>query len=136
MFRCVTKLTPVSSPAVSWPVCTLLTIAWPLPVGKDLSLPTKDGTWAKLCDQATDTFDRVIEIAMSKIGLPSVVGSIFGGAVKAGLFGKYPSLTDLDRGDLKFNTDFRSVYGTVLDKWLKAPSQTVLGRKFPAIGLV
>jgi uncharacterized protein (DUF1501 family) len=61
---------------------------------------------------------------------------LLGGAVKAGLFGKYPSLTDLDRGDLKFNTDFRSVYGTVLDKWLKAPSETVLGRKFPALGIV
>jgi uncharacterized protein (DUF1501 family) len=41
-----------------------------------------------------------------------------------------------DHGDLKFNTDFRSVYGTVLDKWLKAPSQTVLGRKFPALEIV
>ncbi|HXY60342.1 MAG TPA: DUF1501 domain-containing protein [Chthoniobacterales bacterium] len=61
---------------------------------------------------------------------------VFGGAVKAGLFGRYPSLTDLDHGDLKFNTDFRSVYGTVLDRWLKAPSETVLGRKFPGIGIV
>ena len=59
---------------------------------------------------------------------------VLGGAVKAGLFGKYPSLTDLDHGDLKFNTDFRSVYGTVLDRWLKAPSEIVLGRKFPALG--
>ena len=61
---------------------------------------------------------------------------VCGGAIKPGLFGKYPSLTDLERGDLKFNTDFRSVYGTVLDKWLKAPSQTVLGRKFPALEIV
>ncbi len=61
---------------------------------------------------------------------------VLGGAVKAGSFGKYPSLTDLDHGDLKFNTDFRSVYGTVLDRWLKAPSQTVLGRKFPALEIV
>ena len=61
---------------------------------------------------------------------------VLGGAVKPGLFGKYPSLTELDRGDLKFNTDFRTVYGTVLDRWLKAPSQTVLGRKFPALGIV
>jgi len=59
-----------------------------------------------------------------------------GGAVKAGLFGKYPSLTELDHGDLRFNTDFRSVYGTVLDRWLKAPSETVLGRKFSALGIV
>ena len=61
---------------------------------------------------------------------------VLGGAVKPGLFGKYPSLTDLDHGDLKFNIDFRSVYGTVLDRWLKAPSQIVLGRKFPSLSLV
>lgn len=61
---------------------------------------------------------------------------VVGGAVKAGLLGKHPSLTDLDHGDVKFNTDFRSVYGTVLDRWLKAPSETVLGRKFPALRIV
>jgi uncharacterized protein (DUF1501 family) len=61
---------------------------------------------------------------------------IVGGAIKPGLFGKYPSLTDLDNGDLKFSTDFRSVYGTVLDSWLKAPSQLVLGRKFQNLALV
>jgi uncharacterized protein (DUF1501 family) len=61
---------------------------------------------------------------------------VLGGAVKPGLFGKSPSLTDLDHGDLKFNTDFRSVYGTVLDRWLKAPSQIVLGRKFPSLSIV
>jgi len=61
---------------------------------------------------------------------------VLGGLVKAGLLGKHPSLVDLDHGDLKFNTDFRSVYGTVLDQWLKAPSQIVLGRKFPALAIV
>lgn len=61
---------------------------------------------------------------------------VVGGAVKAGLLGKHPSLTDLDQGDLRFNTDFRSVYGTVLDRWLKAPSETVLGRRFPALGII
>src|SRR6266436_1576671 len=61
---------------------------------------------------------------------------VLGGGTKPGLFGKYPSLTDLDHDDLKFNTDFRNVYGTVLDRWLKAPSQVVLGRKFPALAIV
>jgi hypothetical protein len=28
------------------------------------------------------------------------------------------------------------VYGTVLDKWLGAPSQAVLGRKFPALPII
>ncbi|MDQ3199737.1 MAG: DUF1501 domain-containing protein [Verrucomicrobiota bacterium] len=59
-----------------------------------------------------------------------------GGKVKPGLFGKYPSLTNLDSGDLKFNTDFRSVYGTVLENWLGAPSAAVLGRKFPLLPIV
>ncbi len=61
---------------------------------------------------------------------------VLGGRVKPGLFGKYPSLTNLDNGDLKFNTDFRSVYGSVLEKWLGAPSAEVLGRKFPMLPLV
>jgi len=61
---------------------------------------------------------------------------LVGGGIKAGTFGQYPSLTDLDRGDLKFHTDFRSVYGTVLDHWLKAPSDVVLGRTFPVLPIV
>jgi len=94
-------------------------------------------------------FDRVVLMTFSEFGRRVQENAnggtdhgaaapmfVLGGAVKAGLFGKYPSLTELDRGDLKFNTDFRSVYGTVLDRWLKAPSQTVLGRKFPALGIV
>ncbi|MDQ2868332.1 MAG: DUF1501 domain-containing protein [Verrucomicrobiota bacterium] len=61
---------------------------------------------------------------------------LVGGGVKPGVFGKHPSLTDLDNGDLKFNTDFRSVYASVLDNWLRAPSQLVLGRKFPSLPIV
>ena len=55
---------------------------------------------------------------------------------KAGLFGKYPSLTDLTDGDLKFNTDFRSIYATLLDKWLEIPSAGVLGGEFAPLPLV
>src|ERR1700720_1553838 len=61
---------------------------------------------------------------------------LVGGGVKPGLFGKHPSLTDLDNGDLKFSTDFRSVYATVLDKWLGAPSQLVLGKKFSTLPIL
>ena len=61
---------------------------------------------------------------------------IMGGRSKPGLFGKYPSLTQLDRGDLVFNVDFRSIYATILENWLKAPSETVLGRRFPLLPIV
>jgi uncharacterized protein (DUF1501 family) len=55
---------------------------------------------------------------------------IVGSGVQSGLYGAYPSLTDLDQGDLKFNTDFRSVYATVLDRWMGADSERVLGGQF------
>jgi len=61
---------------------------------------------------------------------------IMGGGVKAGLFGQYPSLTALNAGDLAYNVDFRSVYATILDRWLRAPSREVLGRQFPLLNLV
>ena len=41
-----------------------------------------------------------------------------GGRVKGGLYGKSPSLTDLDeRGDLKYTIDFRDIYATIAQKW-------------------
>ena len=41
-----------------------------------------------------------------------------GGALKGGLVGVHPNLTDLVGGAQKFHTDFRRVYATVLDSWL------------------
>ncbi len=55
---------------------------------------------------------------------------LMGPMVRAGLIGLHPSLTDLDQGDLKFTADFRSVYATVLGRWLKADDRAVLGQKF------
>ena len=55
---------------------------------------------------------------------------------KGGLHGEHPSLTDLSKGDLKFHTDFRSVYATLLDKWLEIPATAVLGREFPLVDFV
>lgn len=64
-------------------------------------------------------------------------GPIFiaGGAVKGGLHGEYPSLSDLDDGDLRYSTDFRKVYATVLDRWLAADSEKLLGGRFDNLPL-
>ena len=43
---------------------------------------------------------------------------------------------DLDDGDLKHHTDFRSVYGTLLEKWLGIPHEPVLGAKYPQLDLL
>jgi uncharacterized protein (DUF1501 family) len=61
---------------------------------------------------------------------------VVGGGVRGGTYGEYPSLTDLDDGDLKFTTDFRSVYSTVLDKWLGAPHNKVLGGQYAPLKFV
>jgi uncharacterized protein (DUF1501 family) len=39
-------------------------------------------------------------------------------------------------GDLKFTTDFRTVYAAVLEQWLKTKSEPVLGNKFTPLPLV
>jgi uncharacterized protein (DUF1501 family) len=59
-----------------------------------------------------------------------------GGKVKGGMHGAMPSLTDLDDGDLKYTTDFRRVYATLLDKWLNADSAKVLGARFETVGFM
>ncbi len=59
---------------------------------------------------------------------------LMGDKVKAGLIGKHPSLTKLQGGDLKYHTDFRQVYATILEKWLQSPSETILGKKYQTIG--
>ncbi len=61
---------------------------------------------------------------------------IVSGAHKGGVCGAHPSLTDLDDGDLKHATDFRSVYATLLDRWLGIPSEPVLGGKFAPVGFL
>lgn len=59
-----------------------------------------------------------------------------GPAVKGGVHGRHPSLTELHQGDLKFHTDFRSVYATVLEDWLQTDSRPVLGGEFQPLSLI
>lgn len=64
---------------------------------------------------------------------------IMGNPVRGGLYGQQPSLaaTQLDStGNMKFTVDFRSVYATILDKWLGVDSQSILGAKFENLGFL
>jgi uncharacterized protein (DUF1501 family) len=63
---------------------------------------------------------------------------VIGNKIKSGLLGAYPSLApaDLVNGDLKYTTDFRTVYAAVLEKWLKTNSEPILGTKFTPLNLV
>jgi uncharacterized protein (DUF1501 family) len=59
-----------------------------------------------------------------------------GKSVKGGLYGAYPDLEKLDDGDPRFTTDFRQVYATALDQWLKIPSREILGSSFERMPLL
>jgi uncharacterized protein (DUF1501 family) len=58
---------------------------------------------------------------------------LIGGGVKGGVYGKLPDLGNTNMGNLAYSTDFRSVYATVLERWLGRPSTTVLGGSFSKI---
>lgn len=59
-----------------------------------------------------------------------------GNKVAGGLVGKHPSLADLTDGDLKYHTDFRRVYASLLDDWLGVDSRTVLHERFEKLPLI
>jgi uncharacterized protein (DUF1501 family) len=59
-----------------------------------------------------------------------------GGALRPGLVGAHPSLTDLDGGEMRVHTDFRRVYASLLDHWLGIDSQAVLGAKFAPLPIL
>jgi uncharacterized protein (DUF1501 family) len=59
---------------------------------------------------------------------------LMGGRIKGGFYGDHPSLQNLENGDLKMQTDFRSVYATVLE-WLGGDPEAVLGKRFPSISV-
>jgi uncharacterized protein (DUF1501 family) len=62
------------------------------------------------------------------------VNFVIGNAVKGGLYGKPPSLTNLVLGDnLESTVDFRQVYATMIEGWLGADAAKVLGQKFETL---
>jgi uncharacterized protein (DUF1501 family) len=94
--------------------------------------------------------DRVLSLTYSEFGRRTAENAsggtdhgaaapvlVMGGSVRGGLYGQYPSLTDLDPvGDLRYNVDFRAVYSTVVERWLNADPAPAVGRRWPAVGFV
>jgi uncharacterized protein (DUF1501 family) len=93
--------------------------------------------------------DRILVMTISEFGRTvkengrrgtghGVAAPIFlaGNKLKSGLAGSHPSLTDLDNGAMKFHTDFRRIYATVLDKWLGFESRTILDRQYKSLDIL
>jgi uncharacterized protein (DUF1501 family) len=59
-----------------------------------------------------------------------------GGGVRGGIYGTAPNLNPTSEtlenngGDVRYETDFRSVYARVLENWLGASSSAILGGNF------
>lgn len=72
-------------------------------------------------------------------GASSVLFAV-GNAVNGGVYGRVPALDDLDSSkNLKFHTDFRRVYATIIDQWLGAPGDHVgllPGAPFSTLGFL
>ncbi len=61
---------------------------------------------------------------------------ISGGLKQNGLLNALPDLSDLNDGDLKHTVDFKDVYATVLNKWLKADDVSILGKKHSYLSFI
>ena len=60
---------------------------------------------------------------------------VVGPRVKGGLYGAPSRTNDLDpNGNLKYHVDFRQVYATILETWMKADPRQILGDNFPTLG--
>ena len=57
---------------------------------------------------------------------------VAGHTVKGGQYGEYPSIRpeDLEQGDPVPNTDFRSVYSTVVEDWLGLDATPIVNGTF------
>jgi len=96
--------------------------------------------------------ERVMSLAWSEVGRRvaenkggtdhGTAGLSFcvGRAVRGGFYGDYPDLSTLDRnGNMKYTVDFRSLYATVLERWLgqdSAATDTMLGATYPRLGFL
>jgi uncharacterized protein (DUF1501 family) len=69
-------------------------------------------------------------------GTANNVFMIGGNLKRPKVLNEAPSLTDLDAGDLKFSIDFRQIYSSLLQDWLKVNDKTILGKTFPSLGIV
>ena len=60
-----------------------------------------------------------------------------GNGVRRGLYGEAPSLSRLiDNGNLAFTVDFRSVYATIIERWLGVPAEAMLGKQWDHIDFI
>lgn len=61
---------------------------------------------------------------------------ISGGLKQKGVLNAMPDLSDLNEGDLKHSVDFKNVYATILNKWLKADDRSILTKQYEFLNFI
>ncbi len=93
--------------------------------------------------------DRVVVLAFSEFGRRVAENGsagtdhgaaapmfLFGDAIKGGLHGTPPDLSNLDNGDIRHTTDFRQIYASLLTGWLKTPAESILGETYAPLPII
>lgn len=99
--------------------------------------------------EACGKADKVLTLVFSEFGRRSYENGsagtdhgaaapmfLVGNSVKGTLHNPQIDLHNLDDGDLRFQTDFRQVYATVLENWTGNDSKTILGQDFKTLPLL
>ncbi len=106
--------------------------------------------WADLAAHGLQ--DRVVMFIWSEFGRRIVPNAsagtdhgsahaalVIGNRVRGGLYGAAPHLATadtVDGGNLRMQTDFRSVYASLLSNWLGFDDRAILGGTWPTIGFI
>jgi uncharacterized protein (DUF1501 family) len=120
-----------------------------LPTHAQLLRNLSEGLAAFQCDlRRSGLADRVTVITFSEFGRRirenSAEGTdhgtagpvlVLGSSVEGGIHCRTPDLNDTANGDLIMSVDFRSVYASILETWLKVDSAKALEAEFPTIPL-
>jgi uncharacterized protein (DUF1501 family) len=120
-------------------------------VGQDTLLRSLDDGLRTFFDTLLPQFgSRVVVVAFSEFGRrprandsggtdhgTASVALVMGERVRGGLWGAQPSLTSLDpNGNLVPALDTRSVFASLLAKWLHADDRQIFGRTFDQLDLI
>ena len=97
----------------------------------------ESGYWDKTVIMTYSEFGRRVEVNASNGTDHGTAAPHFmlGGKIKGGLYSTQPALDDLDEnGDLKYTTDYRSLYQTIIKNWWGIENSFL--KEFPAIGCI
>ena len=63
---------------------------------------------------------------------------VLGDSVKGGLYAQYPSLelSQLEQGDLRHTYDFRGLYATLLERWLRVEARPIVGGEYEQLPIL